>query len=162
MLPMNIEPEMEDTLKVTNKEWKFWNPIGSKVTDNDLDDFERQIGHKLPNEYRIFLKYKHFYELNISFASFCSHPVNLWRFSLSTMMLEPYLDESLVTKGLLTIANWGDWGFLCFDVNLNKGDSNYPVVLIDHENINKIEKVFIDFYDLIVQLDVDEVTNLTT
>src|SRR5687768_15211641 len=75
-LPGQIETEMSDLNQDKNEEWRIWFPIDSKVTDNELEEIERSIGHKLPDDYKTFLKHKHFYELRISEASFCMHPVN--------------------------------------------------------------------------------------
>jgi hypothetical protein len=155
-LPAAIEPEMllHDSDKET--EWKKWVPIASKVTDEEIAEFESRLGHKLPPDYVAFLKYKHFYELNISEASFCRHPANTWRASLSEMIFNGYPKEYLLHRGLIPFANWSDWGLLCFDVNRNFFTANYPIVLWDHERADWNEDFCISFRSLIKKLDNDD------
>ena len=151
-LPIDIEPEMKDLNQGKDEEWKTWFPIHSKVTDIEIEEIENRIGHKLPDDYKIFLKHKHFYELQISEASFCEHPVNHWSASLSEMIFNGYPRELLLDKGFIPFANWSDWGLLCFDTNRNKDNRNYPVVLWDHETANKFQNKSNDFYELITNL----------
>ena len=85
-LPEQIETEMSDPNQDKNEEWRIWFPIDSKVTDSEIEEIEGRIGHIFPDDYKTFLKHKHFYELQIFQASFCEHPVNTWRASLSEMI----------------------------------------------------------------------------
>lgn len=80
-LPCDIEAEMLAPVQ-TDDEWKTWLPVKSTVTDTELEIFEAETGFVFPEDFKIFLKHKHFYELQISEVSFCSHPINLWRASL--------------------------------------------------------------------------------
>ena len=51
------EPKYERT--------KFWKPIISTITNNDIEGLEEYYGCKLPNSYKFFLRYRHFLELNL-------------------------------------------------------------------------------------------------
>lgn len=158
-LPIHIEPEMTGPSmdeEEDDEEWQTWLPIDSKVTDEEIEELESRVGYKFPDDYKSFLKHKHFYELQISEASFCEHPVNTWRASLSEMIFDGYPREFLIDKGYIPFANWGDWGLLCFDTNRNKDDHNYPIVLWDHEVADEFEDKSSSFYDLIIQLDKEE------
>ena len=148
-----IEDEMADPNENPRSEWKTWYPIDSKVNDLEINDFEKQIGFKLPKAYKDFLKYKHFYELQIGQASFCSHPINAWRLSLSEMIYNGYPKEFLIDKGYIPFANWSDWGLLCLNTNAKGNDYNYPVVLWDHERFDRFEPVYKDFADLLEKVD---------
>ncbi|WP_199563195.1 hypothetical protein [Runella aurantiaca] len=75
-LPGQIETEMSDPNQDKNEEWRIWLPIDSKVTDSEIEEIEGRIRHIFPDDYKAFLKHKHFYELQIFEASFCEHPVN--------------------------------------------------------------------------------------
>jgi len=154
--PAKIDPLMADPNQDPTEEWRIWFPIDSKVSDNEIAEFEMQIGHKLPSDYIIFLKYKHFYELNISEASFCKHPVNTWRRELVKMIYEGYPKEYLIDKGLIPFADWSDWGLLCFDTNRNFLSANYPIVLWDHEIADWNKDFCISFKSLIKKLDKDD------
>lgn len=158
-LPINIEPEMADPNQDKNEEWKTWFPIDSKVTNTEIEEIENRIGHKFPKDYKTFLKHKHFYELQISEASFCENPVNTWRASLSEIIFNGFSSGFLIEKGFIPFANWSDWGVLCFDTNRNKDDENYPVVLWDHDAADKFQDKYKDFYELITKLDHEETKN---
>lgn len=155
-LPGAIEIEMADPNQDRGEEYSTWFPIDSKVTDEEIEELENRLGYPLPGDYKTFLKHKHFYELHISEASFCSHPVNTWRAKLIAMTFDGYPTEYLIEKGYIPFADWNDWGLLCFDTNRNKEDFNYPVVLWDHETASKVQDHSPDFYDLLIKLDEEE------
>lgn len=150
-----IEPEMADSKQDKSDDCKIWFPIDSKVTDNEIEEFEGRIGYEFPNDYKRFLKHKHFYELQISQASFCGHPVNTWRESLSEMIYDTY-PTNFIGIGYIPFAIWSDWGLLCFDTNRNRDDKNYPIVLWDHEMTDEFTDLYKDFFDLIIKLDEEE------
>jgi hypothetical protein len=152
----DIEPEMLTSTHENGDAKKFWLPIPSKVTDEEILAFEARLGHKLPTDYIAFLKYKHFYELSISEASFCAHPVNTWQASLSRMIFEGHSRKYLLDRALIPFANWSDWGLLCFDVNRNFFTARYPIVLWDHETPDWHEDFCISFRSLIKKLDADD------
>ena len=153
MLPGEIEQEMAGPKNSDG--WTIWYPIPSQVTDSVIDDFEEQIRHWLPSDYRQFLRYKHFYDLNISEANF-THPVNTWRRAHVGLIFEGYPREFLIDKGYLPIASWSDWGMLCFDTNTGDGSTAYPVVLWDHESARKVTPFYNNFTDLLRGLDQKE------
>lgn len=156
-LPIAIEPEMADPAQDKNEEWRTWYPVDSKVTAAEIGEIEGRIGHKFPDDYKTFLKHKHFYELHISDATFCEHPVNTWRASLTNMVFDGYPTGFLIDKGYIPFANWSDWGLLCFDTNGNNNDdNNYPIVLWDHEIADEFKDMAQDFYGLIIKLDEEE------
>ena len=158
-LPIQIEPEMSDPTQDKSEEWRIWFPIESKVTDAEILEIESRIGYKLPDDYKTFLKHKHFYELHISEVSFCRHPVNVWRAKLTEMIFDGYPTEYLIEKGYIPFADWSDWGLICFDTNRNQSDKNYPIVLWDHEMADEVQDQYKDFYDLITKLDEEEKNN---
>jgi hypothetical protein len=151
-LPGQIEVEMSDTDQDPDEEWRIWYPINSKVTNSELEDFENKIGYKLPDDYKIFLKHKHFYELYMSEMLFCKHPVNTWQTEQIKNIFDTYAPEYLIAKGYLPFADWSDWGVLCFDTNRNKEDCNYPIVLWDHEVFDEVEDHATNFFDMITEL----------
>ena len=155
-LPGKIEKEMTDINQDLSKEWKIWLPINSTVSDEDIREIEGKIKHKLPKDYKIFLKHKHFYNLQISEVSFCSHPINIWKNKLLENIFNGYPNEYLIDKGYIPFADWSDWGLLCFNTNLNKNDNNYPIVLWDHEIPDEAWKHYNDFFDLIIKIDIEE------
>lgn len=159
-LPVHIEKEMSDPGQKEEEEWRIWFPVASKVTNEEIEEIESKIGHKLPEDYKTFLKYKHFYDLSISEVSFCRHPVNVWRTKLLEMIFEGYPAEYLIDKGYIPFADWSDWGLLCFDTNRSKENKNYPIVLWDHEIAEEVQDQYKDFYDLIVNIDGEDIKNI--
>jgi hypothetical protein len=159
--PGQIETDMSDPSQDKKEEWRIWFPIDSKVTDYEIEEIEVQIGYKLPDDYKTFLKHKYFYELHISEVSFCRHPVNTWRAKLIEVIFDGYPTEYLIEKGYIPFADWSDWGLLCFDTNRSKEDNNYPIVLWDHETANEVRDEYKNFYDLITNLDLEEKKNIS-
>jgi hypothetical protein len=102
--PGKIDNLMADPTQDINEEWRRWFPINSTVTGGEIAAIEIQLGHKLPSEYVLFLKYKHFYKLNISEASFCKHPVNTWITEFNKMIYSGYPKEYLIDRGLIPFA----------------------------------------------------------
>jgi len=154
--PIPIEDEMADPLQDKTEEWRTWFPITSSVTDFEIEDFEKQIGRMLPEDYKILLKHKHFYDLHISEASFCAHPIHTWKARQVEFIFNGYPKEFLIEKGFMPFADWSDWGLLCFDTNRNKENSNYPIVLWDHEISDEVQDQYKDFYDLLIKLDLQD------
>ena len=143
----NMPTEMLDTTRKSNDDWKPWKPIGSTATDVDIETIEKQIGHLLPNSYKAFLKYKHFYSIHSvdKFEPF-EHVVHRWTKVLTKKYFHPELKQYMLDKGFIWFGAYEDWGFLCFDTN-NKAviDNEYPVILIDHETIEEHQVIYKDF-----------------
>ena len=150
MLPGEIDPAMAGPKNADG--WTVWYPIQSRVTDDDIQDFEEQIGYRFPTDYKRYLKYKHFYDLQIAEADF-THPVNTWRAAHVDMIDRGYPREFLIDKGYLPIASWSDWGLLCFDTNAGDAAYNYPVVLWDHERAHHVTPLYANFTELLQGLD---------
>ncbi|SHL72101.1 SMI1 / KNR4 family (SUKH-1) [Chitinophaga jiangningensis] len=148
-----IESEMASPVQDSTKEYRKWLPIKSEITEDELQKFEEELGHKLPTDYKAFLQHKHFYELYISEASFCKHPVNKWNNYLKKMILDGWPHKYLIDKGYVHFADWSDWGALCFDTNRKTEDNNYPVVLWDHDRPLEIQEISQNFTSLILKLD---------
>ena len=93
-LPGRIEPEMANPNEPMNEEgWQKWYPIDSTVTDTEIEELEKQLNFKLPKDYKIFLKHKHFYELYIYEARFSGHIIRDWKRHLITMAFDGYPRE---------------------------------------------------------------------
>ncbi|MFC2613837.1 MAG: SMI1/KNR4 family protein [Eikenella corrodens] len=158
-LPRNIASEMRSDQVCEDEDWFFWLPIASKVSDEEIAQWEDRTKHPLPQSYRTFLKHKHFYELPISEASFFEHPIHTWQASLAEVVFSEYAQPFLLGKGYLPFAHWSDWGYLCFDTNRDIANHDYPVVLWDHENVDEVQDFAGDFTSLLYQLDQQEQQN---
>jgi SMI1-KNR4 cell-wall len=157
ILPIRtIESEMCDPEQDLTIEWKRWLPVKSKVTDTEIADIENDIGYKLPDSYKIFLKHKHFYELNIFDVSFSSHIINCWQNSLRKLIFEGYPRELLIDKGFVPFAMYSDWGLLCFNTAKKGKGNEYEIVLWDHDNWSKVEFKYENFITMIITLDAED------
>ena len=148
----NMHKEMIDSEIAVDNDWKGWKPISSKFNDSDLDSLEDMIGVKLPNSYRHFLKYKHFYSLSIP-----DHAVNIH----SNLPSEDYLSEFkelffkyydsdlLIRKGYIYFADFQDYGLLCFDSNKTIENNEFPIVYIDHEELTEVHFYAENFQELL-------------
>jgi hypothetical protein len=147
------QAEMLGPYKDPKAEWFSWLPIKSTVTDKELMDFEKKLGHLLPDSYKTFLKHKHFYNLYIDQAEFCRHPINIWQTSLSEMIFNGWPRDLLIEKGYIPFACWTDWGMLCFDTTKKTPNNDYPIILWDHERENEFEPFADNFEKLLIRLD---------
>lgn len=149
-VPGDIPLEMlDETIEQTN-DWRGWQPIDSIITDDDIDRFENKIKLPLPLSYREFLKYKHFFELRIPDIA-----VNLFKHlpdkdlkELNDHVFDSYEPELIIGRKYIYIADFHDYGLLCFDANELAPDNEYKIVYIDHENLQDIHIYAHNFRDL--------------
>ncbi|MFB6456682.1 SMI1/KNR4 family protein [Chitinophaga sp. Hz27] len=151
--PGPIEAEMSYPNLDPNRGYRTWLPVNSEVSDEDVKELESLIGYRLPEDYIIFLRHKHFYELYIAEASFCKHPINKWMTHLNDMIFKGWPAYFLIEKGFIPFADWSDWGALCFDTNRNQTNFNYPIVLWDHDSPDGVIDVAENFLELLVRLE---------
>lgn len=133
----NMPPEMIDDSKQQNDDWIPWKPIPSTISDQDVIDWEKELGYTLPPSYKRLLQYKHFYELSlkrreVNFFSCC---VRDWKLTLRDHIFQSWYPDELIGKGYIYFADWEDWGILCFDTSSTQ-DEEYPIVLFDHEDMH--------------------------
>ena len=156
-LPSKIEHEMTAPNEPPNNEgWQKWYPIASTVTEREIEEIERQLKFRLPISYRVFLKHKHFYELYISEVRFSGQEIRNWKLNLTNMAFNGYPREFLIDKGYIPFADWSDWGLLCFDTNSPNLESEYPIVLWDHDRYDEFRLFSEDFLSLLIKLDLED------
>ena len=151
MVPGDIPPEMLDDTIEPMDDWRGWRPIDSIVIDTDIEIFEKQIGMKLPTSYREYLKYKHFYHLRLpdSSVNLFSHPPDKTLTILRTNIFQYHEPKLIIGRNYIYIADFHDYGLLCFDGNAKKVDNEFKVVYIDHENLDEIHTYADSFRDLL-------------
>lgn len=151
----DINAEMYDPSIETTSDSKGWKPINSVIDDNDLSKLENKIGHTLPQSYREFLKYKHFYELKIPDSAVCfpKHLPDKEVNFLLQLVFNSMVPEKIIGKGFIYFADFEDYGILCFNTNENYENNDYPIVYIDNYNLNEIYPYANNFLEL---LEADE------
>ena len=154
--PGFIPEDMKDNARLPSFEGsQCWKTIPSTVTDSQILEYEKQLGLRLPDSYRFFLKYKNFIELSLG-----EFPVMFFS-NLSTNWLEALLEQSkcyrerLRGKGLIPFGYYSDCGVLCFDTNATSGNgSEYSVVWLDREDdFEKKNLLARDFTQLIARCE---------
>lgn len=116
-----------------------WKAIGSTITEEELKKLEKLFEKILPESYKLFLKYRHYIELQIGEVSFYrSVPNSIVRDA--KRRLEGYYKE-LVSRGYIPIAELVDYGVLCFDTTSEK-TMDYPLVRFDIEDIYRTPKSY--------------------
>lgn len=143
--------EMIDSTIPTDNDWIGWKPISSTVSDLDLNAFEKEIKYPLPQSFRIYLKHKHFYELSLpDFAvNLPSHVPGRTIALMRDLVFDSFEPELLIGRGFIYFADFHDYGLLCFDANELRNDNEYPVVYIDHENLEEVHAYASNFHDLL-------------
>ena len=150
MVPGDIPTEMlEETIEPMD-DWRGWRPIDSVITDGDIQRFEEEIGLGLPLSYKEYLKYKHFFGLRIPdlAVNLFKHPPDKDLKELKNHVFDSYDPELVIGRQYIYIADFHDYGLLCFDANETAKDNEYRVVYMDHENLEDIHVYADNFRDL--------------
>jgi len=150
MVPGDIPTDMLDETIEPMDDWRGWRSIDSIITNEDIQRFEIKIGLSLPLSYKEYLKYKHFFSLQIpDFA------VNLFKHlpdkdlkELNYHVFDSHEPDLIIGKRYIYIADFHDYGLLCFDGNESVPDNEYKIVYIDHENLEDIHVYANNFRDL--------------
>jgi len=141
----NMPEEMFDAeQEIIHREWIPWKAVDSTVTDEDILEIENFLKHSLPESYKEFLKYKHFYELDSPEVIFFRFPIRDWKREFRKIYSYEFA-EHLISNNYLPFADYADWGTLCFDANIKAEDNEYPIVLVDHDYYFE-EPVQADFF----------------
>lgn len=151
MTPADIPEEMQDGSIKRMDDWSGWKPIRSIIENSDIDKVEKEIGFPLPSSYREFLKTKHFFGLRIPDRA-VNLPGILPDKELSFLrefvfeMMEP---EFIIGRGYIYFADFEDYGLLCFNTNEQAENNEYPIVFIDHEDLDDIHLYANNFKELL-------------
>ena len=157
MTPAEVPEEMQDDSIEQIDDWSGWKPINSIIEDEDIDSLEREIGLPLPFSYREFLKTKHFFELQIPNGS-VNLPGMLPDKGLSflkKLVFETMEPGLLIGKGFIYFADFEDYGLLCFNTNVKADQNEYPVVFIDHEELDEIHP-YADNFRALIEADEEQ------
>lgn len=134
---------------------QLWQAVESTVTDADIAAIEERYNINLPDSYKEYLKYKHFYTIFFNpDIKLYPNPVEKWRDILCENNDE--MRDELLEQGYFAIGEYSDYGVICFA--LKDDNSDCPVVMIDHsygvpdedEEENELGENFIDFLDNIL------------
>jgi hypothetical protein len=140
--------DLPDEMKTGRKEddWEYWKPINSSVTDEDIEELEKQLNFTFSPQYRSLLKHKHFLELYIGEVSLLSHPIGDWKEVILKSAYKGYPREYLIDKGYFPFADFSDWGLWCFKIDEVNESGEYPIYLWDHDRPLEYKKVAGDIY----------------
>ena len=123
----DVTRELLNILKPTDKIWK---PVESRIKPEAIEQIEQTLNISLPNSYKEYLMYKHFYTLFLNAnIRLYAKPVDEWQNILldnNTQMKEIILDN-----GYFAIGRFSDYAEICFDFNEMKDEPS--IVMIDYE-----------------------------
>jgi hypothetical protein len=150
-MPGTVPAEMLDTSRPPVDDWKGWKPMDSTITDRDIDTLETEIGVKFPPSYRVYLKYKHFFEIRLPDPAVIlfRHLPNKALPALRDFILNYHEPDLVIGRGYIHFADYYDYGLLCFDTNMPAENGEYPVVYIDHEELDYTQSYADNFQDLL-------------
>ncbi|AHM63200.1 putative glucan synthasis protein [Flammeovirgaceae bacterium 311] len=161
----NMPAEMVDRSKTPSNDWIPWKAVPSQVTNADIQEIEAKIGLKLPEPYVVFLKYKHFYDLdNPKEITFFRHCIRDWKRELYNNYFDSWEPEEIIGKGYIPFGDFSDWGIICFNTNKRVNSNNdCEIVRIDHELLynNPVPKdrLYASFIDMIKDLSEEQKKN---
>lgn len=123
----------------------FWEPVDAAVTDEDILGIEKQYGIRLPDSYKAYLQYKHFYTIFFQpDIKLYPKPVDDWQAILFEHNDE--MREDLLEQGYFAIGDYSDHGVICLALD------DHRVVMIDHEEDEEVlGSSFVDFLENILQ-----------
>lgn len=148
-----VQPDTSGLIvtKITD-EYKEWKPVPANVVQKDIKELESYYSIKLPDSYKWYLGYMHFYQIfwNIDIKLYPS-PINVWQ-----SVLKKKNDEKrqfILDKGLFSIGEYSDHADICFDLldeDCENGD--YRIVYVDHESADEPELLASNFQSLLADI----------
>lgn len=133
-----VQPDTSSVIvsKITG-EYKEWKPVRSTITAKDIKDLETYYSIKLPDSYKWYLSYMHFYQVywNIEIKLYPS-PIHSWASILKKKNEEKR--EFIIDRGLFSIGEYSDHGDICFSLQDEDCLNNdYRIVYVDYETGEK-------------------------
>lgn len=124
---------MVDSSLAPRNDWRPWKPVESTVTDEALNRLERTIGLRFPPSYRVFLKCRHFYEVEAVGLAFEPHVIGRWEDTLLDAY-DAWMPDRIIDIGLIPFGReaFFDAGPVCFDTRGQADGAECPVVYWDH------------------------------
>lgn len=122
--PKTVVFEQENSdgymVDLIDEESCLWKPINSEITDQDIDELENHYSIKLPDDYKYYLKYKHFYQIFYSLdIKLYPNPKGTW-----IDILKQQNDESreygFGTEDHFVIGEYIDYAYIAINVKNNK------------------------------------------
>jgi hypothetical protein len=119
--------ELLDIIKPTDKIWK---PVEGKIKSEQIEQIEQTFNISLPNSYKEYLMYKHFYTifLNADIRLY-PKPVEEWYDILIDNNNK--IKEIVLDNKYFAIGQFSDYGEICFD--LNEKTNEPKIVMLNYE-----------------------------
>ena len=171
----HIEPEMQDTFDniipqgksvkiyvtqpehtnymvdiITEKD-HVWKAIDNQISDEDISKLESKLNVILPLSYKIYLKYKHFYEIYWDLdVRLYPKPIHSWNKILIENNEE--LQEEILNKGYFAIGRYSDYGVIALKLTDDENKEG-EILLFDYETpeTEVLAPNFIEFLNQILQ-----------
>lgn len=115
--------------RITPKQYP-WKPVEGTITDTGIREVEQYYNIRLPESYKAYLKYKHFYTVFFQpDIRLYAKPADTWKQRLCEPNDE--MQKELLDQGYFAIGDFSDHGAICF--KLDDVVAEPRVVMIDYE-----------------------------
>ena len=132
----------------------FWKPVENNISEEEINNLEKQLNIIFPVPYKEYLKYKHYYEvfwdLNVVLYA---KPQNAWKQILINK--NQNTKEIILDKGYFAIGKYSDYGEIALKLGSEETDE-LEIVMFDYETGEVGEKLaenFTDFLEQILKID---------
>jgi len=126
---------------------KMWKEVDNDIPEDRISKLEKELNITLPKSYKVYLKYKHYYEIfwDLEIVLY-PKPIHSW----DTLLLERNLNtkEIILDKGYFSIGRFSDYGEIALKLNKNETEEG-EVVLFDYETGNLSEILSDNFISLL-------------
>jgi hypothetical protein len=140
--------------------WTPWKLVDSKVTIEDIQKLESDIGYKLPKLFEELLCYKHYLELDFQLVTFFPFPSDQGISTIRSWLIQKSEQYGLLKKGYSIFGSSSDdESYYCFSLyesvfNKDIDGLDCPIVVIDPSNDieNNVIKAFPSFSSMVDSL----------
>lgn len=118
-------------VNIVSEKDKMWKVTENAVSDEQILKLEKELSITLPKSYKMYLKYKHYYEIFRDLNIFLyPKPIHSWY----NILLKKNIDnkEIILDKGYFAIGRFSDYGEIALKLNNNDNEEG-EVVMFDHE-----------------------------
>ena len=145
--------------------WIPWKLVDSKLTNNDIQILENEIGYKLPKLFKDLLCYKHYLELDFQSITFLPFPSDDGCSIIRSWLIDKSEQYGILKYGYAIFGTHSDdESYYCFSLKESEfrngiNEQDCPIVIIDPLNTSykNIIRAFQSFSSMVDSL-INELT----
>jgi len=128
----------------------FWKPVENSISEEDINDLEKQLNITIPVSYKNYLKYKHYYEIFWDTNVFLyAKPKNGWKQILIDN--NQNTEKIILEKGYFAIGRYSDYGEIALKLGNNETEE-LEIVMFDCKTGKVGEKLAENFTCFLEQI----------